>query len=359
MRTMLSSIIWYFFKNSILFTMNIVFVMVVQNTVFKRHCFLVKVLWILSILHAFLPFGIFNIQLKRKQVNVIGRMVSENSVTRSKLSLALACIWLAGVIIIIAREIFRSVAFKKLIRKSMYLADEKIYMTRYIDGAVTYGILRPKIVVSYLLDLDTRDYVVRHEREHIIHRDNFLKFCYMMVAIINWYNPLVWLGKKNLDRVVELCCDRYVVLDFSSKQKSEYLKCLFMLAVGDIMEPMTASGFISMKSELYNRMESVQDKHIVTGIRYVLLNLAMIASVLVLLVGIQQGVEHVNIVVVDDSELVRDDVRYPHGKRDNNKKCAYMEFDTYTVILSNYKDDEVLFYDDKGQISATSIYTNK
>ena len=355
MRTMLSSVIWYLIKSSILFTMNIAFVMVVQNTVFKRHCFLVKALWILSILHAFLPFGIFNIQLKRKHVNVIGRVVRENSVTRSKLSLALACIWLAGVIIVIAREIFCSVAFKKLIRKSMYLADEKIYMTRYIDGAVTYGILRPKIVVSYLLDLDTRDYVVRHEREHIRHRDNFLKFCYMMVATINWYNPLVWLGKKNLDRVVELCCDRYVVLDFSKKQKREYSKCLFMLAVGDIMEPMTASGFMGMKSELYNRMKSVHDNHIVTGIRYVLLNLAMIASVLVMLVGIQQGVEHVQTVCVDASEFESEDGVYPHGKKNYDGEAVKIKYSINYIYDFNC-DDEVILYDDRGQIGAT--YTN-
>lgn len=353
MRTMLSSVIWNLIKSSILFTMNIAFVMVVQNTVFKRHCFLVKALWILSILHAFLPFGIFNIQLKRKHVNVIGRVVRENSVTRSKLSLALACIWLAGVIIVIAREIFCSVAFKKLIRKSMYLADEKIYMTRYIDGAVTYGILRPKIVVSYLLDLDTRDYVVRHEREHIRHRDNFLKFCYMMVATINWYNPLVWLGKKNLDRVVELCCDRYVVLDFSKKQKREYSKCLFMLAVGDIMEPMTASGFMGMKSELYNRMKSVHDNHIVTGIRYVLLNLAMIASVLVMLVGIQQGVEHMQTVSVDDSEFESEIGAYPHGKVEFDEDIVRTEYYIDSFCFFIYDSDMVFFYDDRGQVCAT------
>lgn len=350
---MINNIILYVLKSSVLFSLNIILVMLVQGTIFKRHNLYAKALWIISIIHAFLPFGFLNIQLKRKQAYPISHSVREGTEMKSNLFLVFAIIWLLGVVIIVAREIRAHFVIKKLFRRALYLPDEKIYLSGDVDSAFTYGIFRPRILVSYRMDLDTRDFVLRHEREHIRHGDNFLKLCYMVVMVVNWFNPLVWIGKAHLDRVLELCCDSYAVEDFTKKQRKEYMHCLLEQAVNDDDGPMIACGFLFRKSELYCRIRNILNMNIVDVLRNILVNLAMIACVLALLTGIQQGVNHIEKIYVGDEENWRegDSLCYPYGENDLSEDMIYHDMVEY------YSEDGTMqiFYDDRGQSTATFI----
>lgn len=270
---------------------------------------------------------------------------------QSILFLVLAIIWLIGVAFIIVREIRVHFVIKKLFRRALYLPDEKIYLSGDVDSAFTYGIFRPRILVSYRIDLDTRDFVLRHEREHIRHGDNFLKLCYMIVMVVSWFNPLVWIGKAHLDRVLELCCDSYAVEDFTKKQRKEYMDCLLEQAVNDDDGPMIACGFLFRRSELYCRIRNILNMSIVDVLRNILVNLAMIACVLALLIGIQQGVNHIEKIYVGDEENWQegDGMCYLQGEN------ALPEDVEYIYEINYFSEDGAtqIYYDDRGQSKAT------
>lgn len=352
---MINNIIIYALKSSILFSFNIILVMVVQGTVFARHNRYAKALWIISIIHAFLPYGLFNFQLKRKQAYQISHSVRESTETHSNLFLVIAIIWLIGVAVVIAREVKAHYVIKDMFQRALYLPEEKIYLSGDVESAFTYGIFRPRILVSYMLDLDTMDLVLRHEREHIRHGDNFLKLCYMIVLAVNWFNPLAWIGKAHLDRLLELCCDGYAVEDFPEERQKEYMKCLVEQAVGDDNGSMTTCGFLFRKSELYCRVCNIFNMRIVSVLRDILVNLAMIACVLALSTGIQQGVNHIKIIYVGDEEnwQAGDNLIYPHGISDLPDDVDYI----YEINYYGEDGATQIFYDDRGR--STAIFTNE
>ncbi len=356
---MINNIVLYVLKSCILFSFDVIIILLVQDTVFKRHKLYVRVLWIISIIHAFLPYGLFNIQLNRKQANDIRQTVREGTKMRSSLLFVLAVIWLIGVIVVIAKEVRIHFVIKKVLRRAIYLPDDDIYISCDVDGAFTYGVFRPKIIMSYRIDLDTRDYVLRHEREHVGHGDNFLKLCYMIVMVVNWFNPLVWKGKKNLDSVIELCCDGYVVQDFTGEQKEAYMKCMLEQSVRSDEESAIASGFLHRKSEIFSRIEHLCDKCDAHALSSVAVNLAMIVCVLALSVGIQQGenrtyVSYVS--YVEESSFIMDNENlvYPRGINEQFENEKHV----ICVINADFSGDydKQIFYNDRGEVIVAFTY---
>lgn len=353
---MINNIVLYVLKSCILFSLDVVIISLVQNTVFKRHKLYVKALWIISIIHAFLPYGLFNIQLNRRQANEIRQTVREGTQLQRPLLLVLAIIWLIGVIAVIAKEVRVHFVMKKVLRRAIYIPDDDIYISSDVDGAFIYGVFRPKIIMSYRIDLDTRNYVLRHERQHIGHGDNFLKLCYMIVMVVNWFNPLVRKGKKELDCLIELCCDGYTVQDFTKEQKEEYMKCMLEQSVCCDEEPTIACGFLHRKSEICSRIAHICGMRAAHALSYVAINLAMLVCVLALSVGIQQGENRTYVSYAEESAFIEDseNIVYPHGKNER------FEVDKHVICIINVDFsgdcDTQVFYNDRGEVVANFTY---
>lgn len=79
------------------------------------------------------------------------------------------------------------------------------------------GIVRPIIVIpkniERLSDMKMIEYILLHELQHIKKHDLLAKFFYLLVTILFWFNPLVWLGFKLFSDDQELDCD-YQVLKY-------------------------------------------------------------------------------------------------------------------------------------------------
>ncbi|MDE6259331.1 MAG: M56 family metallopeptidase, partial [Oscillospiraceae bacterium] len=100
-----------------------------------------------------------------------------------------------------------------------------------MEGApLTFGVVRPTVVLSPGLEGDTLDCVLAHEGAHASRRDNLWHYVMAITLIIHWWNPAVWLMSRLLRRDIELSCDRAAVKKLGAARRAEYANTLVSLA---------------------------------------------------------------------------------------------------------------------------------
>lgn len=83
-----------------------------------------------------------------------------------------------------------------------------VYISRYIPLPFTIGLLHPRILLpDSLSDQTALQMVVSHEYKHVRNRDNFIKLLGLLVLLLHWYNPLVYLLYWEIANVSEQVCD--------------------------------------------------------------------------------------------------------------------------------------------------------
>ncbi|MGB2863239.1 MAG: M56 family metallopeptidase [Sedimentisphaerales bacterium] len=141
-------------------------------------------------------------------------------------------VWLAGVIIL---GLWAAVRFRKLrllhSGKSCEADLPKWFGTLFTDTAKKLGLRKlPGIVLSQniaspavfgtfrpvlVLPADTvrhlsqnrAEHILLHELAHIKRGDLKVNSLYMLLQIVYWFNPLLWLLRRRLQHLRELCCD--------------------------------------------------------------------------------------------------------------------------------------------------------
>jgi len=112
----------------------------------------------------------------------------------------------------------------------------EIYINNNFKTPLTFGVLRPKIILQdHILDDEKLlDHVLIHELIHIKKFHILLNHLVNIVACLYWYNPILWLSLKYIDQDIEINCDKLVVqqLGYTIKNRKEY--CMSMLKLLEI-----------------------------------------------------------------------------------------------------------------------------
>ena len=107
----------------------------------------------------------------------------------------------------------------------------EIYINNNFKTPLTFGVLRPKIILQdHILDDEKLlDHVLIHELIHIKKFHILLNHLVNIVACIYWYNPLLWLSLKYIDQDIEINCDKLVVQQLGDTIKNRKEYCISML----------------------------------------------------------------------------------------------------------------------------------
>lgn len=107
----------------------------------------------------------------------------------------------------------------------------RIYINNNFKTPLTFGILRPRIILQdhILADEELLDHVLIHELMHIKKFHILLNPLVNIVACIYWYNPLLWLSLKYIDQDIEINCDKLVVQQLGDTIKNRKEYCMSML----------------------------------------------------------------------------------------------------------------------------------
>ena len=120
---------------------------------------------------------------------------------------------------------------KKKIREFGLKRKVEIYINNNFKTPLTFGILRPKIILQdhILADEELLDHVLIHELMHIKKFHILLNHLVNIVACLYWYNPLLCLSLKYIDQDIEINCDKLVVQQLGDTIKNRKEYCISML----------------------------------------------------------------------------------------------------------------------------------
>jgi len=90
----------------------------------------------------------------------------------------------------------------------------KIALSRNISSPAVFGAFRPVLVLPSesvrSLSQKRTEHILLHELAHIKRGDLLVNTFYMLLQIVYWFNPLLWLIRRRLQHIRELCCDATV-----------------------------------------------------------------------------------------------------------------------------------------------------
>lgn len=90
----------------------------------------------------------------------------------------------------------------------------RVIVTDRLATPAVFGIFRPVLLMPgrYLSTLSQRDieHVLLHELAHIKRGDLIVHGLYMLLQIVYWHNPLLWLVRRQMHHLRELSCDATV-----------------------------------------------------------------------------------------------------------------------------------------------------
>jgi len=100
----------------------------------------------------------------------------------------------------------------------------EIFCSNRVGIPMGIGIFKKRIILP---DEDYTDmelyYILLHEYTHFLNRDLIIKMLVHMFCYIFWWNPIVYLLRKDLEQTLEIKCDLYATEDMSNRSKADYL----------------------------------------------------------------------------------------------------------------------------------------
>ena len=91
-----------------------------------------------------------------------------------------------------------------------------------VEGApLTFGAVRPTVVLSPGLEGEELACVLAHEGVHARRRDNLWHYVMAAALAVHWWNPAVWLMARLLRRDIELACDRAAVKKLGEGRRAD------------------------------------------------------------------------------------------------------------------------------------------
>lgn len=96
-------------------------------------------------------------------------------------------------------------------------------------------------------------YILKHEYAHFCNRDLTVKFLVHLFCCIFWWNPAVYLLKKDIGQILEIRCDFKATEKFSKREKLQYLFAIVRVleksdGANRTPPPMLATGLACRKN---------------------------------------------------------------------------------------------------------------
>lgn len=216
-------------------------------------------------------------------------------------------IWFAGVIIIILIHVIGYWYYKITLLKECTLVVNKKYLEQVdliaaqlkvnknfkvmsncnISSPMIIGLFHPVMVLPKRSYSEKESYfILKHELIHLKRNDIFYKLIMVLVQALHWYNPAVYLLKKEAFLDLELFCDEEVVKEADMASKKLYTEVLMstlqkQLNRGSAISTQFNEGTVIMKKrfiQILNRREKKNGGVMCLGILLLTLLLGTLVS---------------------------------------------------------------------------------
>ena len=152
----------------------------------------------------------------------------------------LCLLWYAGTFLIILRYVIQYVKIARFfggmpvqrnsnaaqIVDAVWNGSKKpeIIQTAAVRTPCCFGILRKKIIIPDKPYTEEQlRYILLHECSHLLNHDILVKNLINILCALYWWNPCVYLLKKDLSQSLEIRCDMTAVKELDHQLKGDYL----------------------------------------------------------------------------------------------------------------------------------------
>ena len=183
-------------------------------------------------------------------------------------------VWLAGAALCFTRYTAGYIRFRRVLMRTLETTDgatarvyreltdshnPRLFRSAYVKTPMLLGLVRPLIVLPCVgLPEGSARNVLRHELTHYRRGDLYVKWFFVAVASLHWFNPLMLLFRQELDRVCELSCDEHVLARMEPSERRSYGETLLDLASNRTLPAgVVATTFATEKRALKERLEQI------------------------------------------------------------------------------------------------------
>lgn len=126
-------------------------------------------------------------------------------------------------------------------------------------GPFAIGVLQNTIVLPEdVSDERKLRFILRHELLHCKKKDILWKLFFLVVNIIHWFNPFVWLLRKAAEQDIEICCDEAVVSGEDRTYREEYSEVIMsQVAKGSCKWNAASTGYAQEVKFIRRRFDSI------------------------------------------------------------------------------------------------------
>lgn len=191
-------------------------------------------------------------------------------------------VWLAGVIGFALYYIIIYVTFQKKCQKGMQPLENgelleqidalqieclgkvklQVYQSDMASSPMLAGMMKPKLVLpakDRIWQVQELRMVVLHELCHYRRKDLWLKLLVLTAQCLNWFNPALYLMKKECFYDIELACDMVVLEGCNAEERAMYATTMLYFAQKEKQNTMFSTGFAVGKRKLKNRISNMFD----------------------------------------------------------------------------------------------------
>ncbi len=188
----------------------------------------------------------------------------------------LSMLWISGFGIFLFYHVFTYIVFlKKLNRWMMPAVQEetreimddlmaelkirkkiKVMVCKFVSSPMLLGILQPKIILPSEEQKPVRIRIIlKHELIHYRHQDLYIKFLFLLVNAIHWFNPFVYYMVKSANNDMEIYCDEDVI----GKQNEEYRR-IYSLTILETITKRSADKLIAFSTYFYGGKKQMKNR---------------------------------------------------------------------------------------------------
>ncbi len=100
-------------------------------------------------------------------------------------------------------------------------------VSRAVDSPMVMGLIRPAMYLpEKYMEPEEAEFIIRHELTHVKRGDLWYKLLMLAANAVHWFDPAVWLMRRDASETVELLCDEGAVTGAGRSARVAYCEML-------------------------------------------------------------------------------------------------------------------------------------
>ncbi len=218
-----------------------------------------KVLWALVALRLSLPFSFESslslVPHQSKYMAEVNTIPTDGAVVVTDSAfdwtVIVPYVWVTVCALFLVYAITCFVKLKRKMSDAVRFKDN-VFQSEKVDSPFVFGVVKPRIYVSYDIKGEDLDFVLKHENTHIKYFDHITKIIGFVILCVHWFNPLVWISYALFCKDTELACDELVIRNMTADKRKSYARTLYDIGVSKpvISACPIAFGEVSIKERV-------------------------------------------------------------------------------------------------------------